>query len=385
MTQAIYFKDEDVDYFFRLALAFQTYKGSQFGECFYAAGQVREQDPETWIQAWMHEARKTEAYAQGAEARGHRVSAREAYLRSTTYTAVGAIAMRPDDPRFRASFDSLQASFRRAAALHDVPIETLAIPFEGKSLSGYFLLASSSAQRLPTILTFSDSWTELMYFLVGAAGVGRGYNVLLVDLPGTGGTPFEGLYLRPDSEVPIRIIVDYLVSRNDVDRSRIAIWGQAMGGYHAMRAVADEMRISACVADTPLYDMGAVLAAEAAVSSASLSPGENRFRSIVFALTSWMAGESDLSKILETYKRMKVDDLGRITCPVLCLAGRGEVAERIRQTNEVYQALSHPKKAIHIFETEEGAEDHNQIDNLSRLHQVAFDWLDEVLTRYPSR
>ena len=45
---------------------------------------------------------------------------------------------------------------------------------------------------------------------------------------------------------------------------------------------------------------------------------------------------------------------------MLCLAGRDEVAERIRQTEEIYRVLSHPRKALHIFEADEGAEDHNQ-------------------------
>lgn len=32
-----------------------------------------------------------------------------------------------------------------------------------------------------------------------------------------------------------------------------------------------------------------------------------------------------------------------------------------------------------MFDADEGAEEHCQRGNLSRLHQVAFDWLDAVL------
>ena len=44
----------------------------------------------------------------------------------------------------------------------------------------------------------------------------------------------------------------------------------------------------------------------------------------------------------------------------------------------VQPLLPNPKKALHIFTEEEGADAHNQVNNLSLLHQVVFDWLDEV-------
>lgn len=105
---------------------------------------------------------------------------------------------------------------------------------------------------------------------------------------------------------------------------------------------------------------------------------ELALRSILFDFTSWQGGKAQLSELFELFKDMKVNDVSKITCPMLCLVSTGEVAERIRQTQKIYRLLPNPKKALHIFTEEEGADAHNQANNLSLLHEIVFDWLDEV-------
>ena len=73
-----------------------------------------------------------------------------------------------------------------------------------------------------------------------------------------------------------------------------------------------------------------------------------------------------------------MDEVSKITCPMLCLVCTGEVSERIRQTRKIYESLSNSRSALHIFTEEEGADAHNQANNLSLLHEIVFDWLDEV-------
>jgi len=275
-------------------------------------------------------------------------------------------------------FDAYRASFRRAAALHDIPIETVEIPFDDKLLSGYFMQADSSCRRCPTIIALGDRFAEELYFLVGVAGVSRGYNVLLADLPGQGSTFYDGLHLRADAETPVRAIVDYVFSRSDVDVSHIALYGSSFAGYMATRAVAYEKRITACIANTPVDDLGSIVAAEAPQRAADSS--EEALRSALFGLTAFQAGVSQPADLFQLFNDMKVDDVTKISCPMLCLANPGDVAPRIKQTQKIYELLPNPKKALHIFTEEEGAGAHLQVNNLSLLHQVVFDWLDEVLT-----
>ena len=213
-NQHIYFKNPDLDYFLKYALACQTYQGSAYGECFSAASHIHEEDLESWIQAWRAVAQKVEADGRNAEALGHRVSAREAYLRAATYYAVSLIAMSPREPRFRETFGTYRATFRRSAAFHDIPLEIVDIPFEGKFLSGYFWQAAHSSEKRPTLIVLGDRFAEELYFWGGApAAVSRGYHILLVDQPGQGITPFDGLYTRINAEVPVGAMVDYPTSR----------------------------------------------------------------------------------------------------------------------------------------------------------------------------
>lgn len=374
----IYFKNADLDFFLQYALACQTYQGSSYGECFVAASQIHEDDLSSWVQAWIAAAQKSEAYGRNAKSLGHRVSAREAYLRAATYYAVALICVSPQTPKFKALYETYRAAFRRSATLHEIPLETVAIPFEGKSLSGYFWRATRGSEKRPTLIMLGDRFAEELYFWSGApAAVSRGYHVLLVDQPGQGITPFDGLYTRADAEVPVGAMVDYLYTRSDVDTSHIALYGIASAGYVATRAVCFEKRISACIASSPLDDMERLMTAEVP-SSSPLPASETALRSVLFDLTSWQAGKNQLPELFEVLKNMKVADVSRITCPMLCLVSTGEVAERIRQAQKIYALLSHPQKAFHLFTEDEGADAHNQVNNLSLLHETVFDWLDEI-------
>ncbi len=374
----IYFKNADLDYFLQYALACQTYQGSAYGECFSAASQVQEEDLESWIQAWTTVAQHVEAVGRKAEAAGHRVSAREAYLRAATYYAVALVCVSPGEARFKQIYETYRATFRQFAAFQEIPLEIVALPFEGTSLSGYFWRATDRPEKHPTLIMLGDRFAEEMYFWGGApAAHSRGYHVLLIDLPGQGITPFDGLHMTAHAEVPVSAMVDYLSSRNDVDSSQIALFGMASSGYMATRAVAFEKRISACIADAPLSDMERLMMAEAP-SSSQLPASELALRSILFEFASWQGGKAQLSELFDVFKSMKVDDVSTITCPMLCLVSTGEVAERIRQTKKIYESLSNPKSALHLFTEEEGADAHNQANNLSLLHETVFDWLDEV-------
>src|ERR1044072_8957235 len=54
-------------------------------------------------------------------------------------------------------------------------------------------------------------------------------------------------------------VVDYLLTRPDVDSTRIALYGGSFGGYLAPRAAAFEHRLAACIADAALFDPAALI------------------------------------------------------------------------------------------------------------------------------
>jgi dipeptidyl aminopeptidase/acylaminoacyl peptidase len=191
--------------------------------------------------------------------KGHRVSAREAFLRATTYYEASFFYASEDDPRKRELYDHHRDCFESAGALFDMPFETVKIPYQGKTLPGYFMSPDDSGLRRPTvmIMTGGDGTAERLYFNGGgAAGLRRGYNVLCFEGPGQTGAYLldRSLTYRYDWEVPTTAVVDYLVNRPEVDVDRIGFVGYSWGGYFVPRAAAFEKRIAACVTACLLPD-----------------------------------------------------------------------------------------------------------------------------------
>ena len=198
--------------------------------------------------------------AEASAAAGQIASARSGFFRASNYfRTAGLFAMgSPVDPRLTEAHRREVESFRRGAALLDVPPEIVQIPYEGTSLPAYFFRAAAYATPRPTVILTNgyDGTAEELYFTNGAAALERGYNVLAFEGPGQGSMIIDrGVPLRPDWENVISPVVDYLETRPDVDRERIVLIGLSLGGYLAPRAATAEHRLAACVSDCGPYDV----------------------------------------------------------------------------------------------------------------------------------
>ena len=148
--------------------------------------------------------------------------------------------------------------FERAAALFDPPFQRVAIPYVDTALEGWFFAAAASGERRPLAIlnNGSDGTVTDMWVQGAAAGIERGYHGLTFDGPGQGQALFEqGLHFRPDWEAVVTPVVDYALTREDVDPDRIALLGVSQAGYWVPRAVAFEHRIAAAVADPGVVDV----------------------------------------------------------------------------------------------------------------------------------
>jgi alpha-beta hydrolase superfamily lysophospholipase len=79
----------------------------------------------------------------------------------------------------------------------------------------------------------------------------------------------------------VKAVVDYAVSRDDVDVLRLALIGYSLGGLLAPRAAAFEPRIRACIANPPTIDVGN---ATRAVWPAALRRGSGRLFEVLFGV-----------------------------------------------------------------------------------------------------
>jgi pimeloyl-ACP methyl ester carboxylesterase len=372
-----------------------TYSGAEIGECLSTANKIKDGDIESWLAEWSALAERVEQIGRDCLARGHRVSAREAFLRATTYYEASFFFAPDDDPRKVELYRRQRGAFQAAGALLDHPFEVLRIPYEGgKTLPGYFLAVDDSGQARPTIMinTGGDGTSERMYFSGGAvAGLRRGYNVLLWDGPGQPGTYLEdrSLVFRPDWEVPAGAALDYLATRGDVDQDRIAYAGYSMGGYFVPRTAGHDHRIAAGVALTltpeswPTMPQVMNMKEEWFINP----PAEDELGpKTLYAIKEMMprfgytGGVSDLpawGEYLKLFSCAGLED--KTTCPILAISTTGEGKLLFDNAKAFFDRLPNPNNRFVLTTADDGGELHCVRGNSSLAHQITYDFLDEVL------
>jgi pimeloyl-ACP methyl ester carboxylesterase len=197
---------------------------------------------------------RLETAAVKARKAGHHVTARAKFLRASKYYTEalywvpGTATPDAEAATYRATNDAFTAGIE----LLDVEPEQLEIPYERRTLPGWFLRPAKSTKPRPTIIMNNGSDGQNVDMLTegGFAALARGYNVVIFEGPGQGSQLFlENIPFRPDWEHVITPIVDVLETRDDVDSEKIALRGISFGGELTPRAAAFEHRIAALVAD----------------------------------------------------------------------------------------------------------------------------------------
>ena len=132
-------------------------------------------------------------------------------------------------------------TFSAAMELIQPTPEKIAIPYERRTLPGWFMRPVDDSKRRPTIIMNNGSHGQNMDMLAqgGFAALERGYNVVIFEGPGQGSQLFlENSPFRPDWEKVVTPIVDLLEKRNDVNPKQIALREISFGGELTPRATA---------------------------------------------------------------------------------------------------------------------------------------------------
>ena len=241
------------------AISETYYKGADIGECLSTAYRIKEGDFESWYQEWLKTAKRVHKYADESLAAGHERSAREAYLRASNYYRVAeSLLLDPEDPRIKTTWESSKGCFGKAASLFSPSFEPVEIPYEGTTLPGYFYkVDNDSKSPRPSLIAHGgfDSTLEELYTSAAAPALERGYNCLTFEGPGQGGLiRKQKIPFRYDWEKVVTPVVDYALTKPEVDPKRLALMGISMGGYLAARAASFEHRIAACILNNGVFD-----------------------------------------------------------------------------------------------------------------------------------
>lgn len=383
--EKIHFDHKDMDYYLSWILGREVYDGSEREECLATAARIPNADAESWYREWAALAKQVETQADRALEMGELETARRAYLRASTYHRAPLFIMGQKHADFYTHWRNMQACFRKAAALFTPSIEPIEVSFEGKTLSGYFWKVDDTETPRPTLIVVGgvETWAEDCYFMIGPSGPARGYNVLTADLAGQGMNPDQGLHFGARMEVSARSLVDYALTRPEVDANRLAMFGFSWGGHIAFKAARFDPRLKAMIANPPMPDVFRSVLAQ--------QKGHNRHDPIsrtAFDQIVWRFGlkisfnpkdiAARFTKAWDYLTNGKVD-VRQITIPALLLAGEEEAGITVDITRECFAQLPNPQKKMIIFTKAQNGASHCQINNLALPNQAIFDWLDEVL------
>jgi len=395
----------DAQFWFETERAFGAaeYGGSLFGEVLAVASRITPGDYDSWYDAWNAAADRIAKEAADQLSRDHGISARDSFLRATSYYQSSEFFLHgdPRDPRIARAYRLSVDCYKQSAKLNDPLIEPVAIPYERTTLPGYFHHADKTGQPRPTLImhTGFDGSAEEMHVSGARAAVERGYNVLAFDGPGQYGPLHrEGLVFRPDWEKVVTPVVDFALKQPSVDSKRIALMGISLGGYLAPRAAAFEHRLAALIANDGIYDFGApfrtavppekwelfekALKAEEAPQIDQLL--ENQMKASptarwAYAHGMWATGTKSprafVAKALDYNLKDGVAEA--IACPTLVCDAENDLFLK-GQPQVLYDHLTCRKTMVR-FTTAEGAGAHCQVGASRLAFARIFDWLDETL------
>jgi dienelactone hydrolase len=364
---------------------------AEFGEVATVVAKVQARDAtfRAFAEEFIAMADLVGGQADVARKAGHRVTARSCSLRAAFYLDQAlffALAFPGDrEPEL---YTRMNRYFTQAMELTP-GAERVTIPYGRTTMPGWLLRPAGKRRRRPTIVFNNGSDAQNVDLLGwGAlAAVERGYNALIFEGPGQGSMLFlRKIGFRPDWEKVVTPIVDFLHRRDDVDRTRIAIWGWSFGGELVPRALAFEHRFAAAVVDPGVIDYisswpEAVIATAYAGDKAQVDASWNSFladspaelavtlrkRLEIFVTTSWYDGVRQMQQY--TVKGL----VGRITTPMLVTAAQEEQFWP-GQSQTLFDALKAPK-TLHHFSAADGSQWHCEPMAPQHRNEVILDWL----------
>ncbi len=326
------------------------------------ARRVKFFDLESWHSEWTEVAKKNEELAAGFEQENRRATAHEFYLRAADFYRRAVVYMPDTDARMMPTFKKLEENFNKGWSMVPAPFERVHISYEGHMLPALFWPGrGKTGTRLPVVYNYGGADGILLRGEDGGAGqyVRRGMSFIDVDGPGHGGTLRDKkLYAPPDSERVAKAVIDYLITRSDVDAERIGLHGSSMGGYSGPRSATVEKRIKAVAVWSGAYNLVDDI-------FDYYPPIQDRLR--------WLMGAKDLKDAREKMKEFTLTGrANKIACPLLVGYSHDD-------------RVMDPRGALNLYENAVNSPDRSMIDgvghgekNFSRRTYIA-DWFMKQL------
>jgi pimeloyl-ACP methyl ester carboxylesterase len=225
----------------------------------------------------------------------------------------------PASPKKQESYQKAIAAFLAHARFWDPPLEVIHIPFERSEIIGYLRLPKNAKSSVPLVIAVNglDSRKEDLSESFSAI-LPYGIGFLAVDGPGTGQAPIK---VSENSERMLSRVIDYLQTRPEVDKNRLAVHGVSWGAYWATKlAIIERARLRGASAQSPPVD---TFFQKEFLMNSLLGNREYLFDQVP-ALMNIFDGVKTLDELADALGKMslvKQGLLGKPMAPMLILAG----------------------------------------------------------------
>jgi esterase FrsA len=282
-----------------------------------AFNSIRTRDKDEWAAAFMGVADRYMNEAKSLE-KTDLAKANADYIRAWRLYSFGRWPI-PASPGKQRSYEKAIEAFRAHALLWDPPLEIVKIPFEGKEIIGYLRLPKNANGPVPLVLAvngldsrkedLSESFSAILPFGIG---------FLAVDGPGTGQSPIK---VSENAERMLSRVLDYIATRPEIDKNRVAMHGVSWGAYWATKmAIVERARLRGASAQSPPTDS---FFQKDFLMNSLIGNREYLFDQVpaLMAIFDNVKTVDEIAEVLPRMSLVKQGLLGKPMAPMLVLAG----------------------------------------------------------------
>jgi esterase FrsA len=306
-----------------------------------AFASIKTTDKDEWAAAFIAVADRYMAEGKSLET-SDPAKADANYVRAWRLYSFGRWPVPASPGKQRAYAKALEA-FRAHARFWDPPLEVVRISFESSEIVGYLRLPKNAKGPVPLVLTISglDSRKEDLSESFSAI-LPYGIGFLAVDGPGTGQAPIK---VSPTADRMFSRVLDYLQTRPEVDKTKVAVHGVSWGAYWGTKlAIVERARLKAVSVQSP----PAHLFFQKDYMLNSMFGNREYLFDHAPAFMSVLEGVNDLDDMVAMFPKLSLVDqhlLGKPTAPMLLIGGVLDTQVPISDTYLILNSGDVPKEA----------------------------------------
>jgi pimeloyl-ACP methyl ester carboxylesterase len=287
------------------------------GDVKEAFASIHTRDKDEWAAAFMGVADRYMNEAKSLE-KTDPTKANADYIRAWRLYSFGRWPI-PASPGKQRSYEKAIEAFLAHARFWDPPLEIVRIPFEGKEIIGYLRLPKNANGPVPLVLAvngldsrkedLSESFSAILPFGIG---------FLAVDGPGTGQSPIK---VSENAERMLSRVLDYISTRPEIDKNRVAMHGVSWGAYWATKmAIVERARLRGASAQSPPTDR---FFQKDFLLNSLIGNREYLFDQVpaLMAIFDNVKTVDEMAEVLPKMSLVKQGLLGQSMAPMLILAG----------------------------------------------------------------